>query len=194
MIELKKHHLRAAALCAGTKDIRPYLNGVLVERCSNGDIHIVGCDGHRAFVGRVLCPSGPLTRVDPVSCVITHDAIKAAAKGKGSVILEKGPEAYWKLGDMLFTPPAGVYPDWRRVIHMEHDPAQRNTFNAEYLLAGQNALRTWDGVKGDVHILDQAQGMCRQTGRNGDAMHIIMAVRAMSCTQSPPFTPTAFKE
>ena len=189
MIAMNKNQMLAATHCAGKKDIRPYLNGVLVERCTNGDVHVVGCDGHRIFAGKVNVEPNPVA--EPVRAIVPLDVVVEACKGKGSVTLEKYDDTYWKINGLLFVPIVGIYPDWRRVFQTTEPlvPVVHQV-NPIYYTLGEKALQTWVGKKMTPFAKHQARNVL-MTVENDFAAVIIMPMRVSKyCTT--PFTPSSF--
>lgn len=191
MIKMEKRQLLAATHCAGKKDIRPYLNGVLVERCANGDVHVVGCDGHRIFAGKVNIE--PCAHAEPLQVIVPIDVVVAACKGPGTVSLEKYDDTYWKINGLMFVPVVGVYPDWRRVFSSsEPQMPIVHQVNPIYYTLGEKALQTWVAKKMTVFAKHQ-QGSVRMTVENDFAAVIIMPMR-VSKYSNTPFIPASFKE
>jgi hypothetical protein len=191
MITVKKHQMIAATHCAGKKDLRQYLNGVLVERCTNGDVHIVGCDGHRIFAGKVI--TDPIVEFEPLQIIVPIDAVKLSCKGDGAVTIEVFADR-WKIGDTVFVQPEGRYPDWRRVFQFEetNSPVVHQV-NYEYLVLGEKALQTWVQKK-HVVLAKHGATTIRMTTENDLAAVLIMPIRDLQfakCSNSI-FTPSSF--
>ncbi len=146
MITFAKNQLRAALTHSASKDIRYYLNGVLLEFTASGDVHIVSTDGYRMFCGLINAAYVKWTdqpQKGPFRIIVPADAIKTASKGKGVVTLSALPDGRYSLGDSLFAPIDGKFPDWRRVIP---DTAKEQTveqYNWAYLVDAQTALCEW---------------------------------------------------
>ena len=157
MLPLAKNQLRAALSHAAVKDIRYYINGVLLEVCANGDVHLVATDGHRIFCGLVLNPQWTDTpQKGPFSMIIPFDTVKAATKGKGDVTLSALPDGRYSLGDSIFSPVDGKFPDWRRVIPSGKGETSAQ-YNWKYINAASRAIKEWHddknaaaNLKGDV--------------------------------------------
>lgn len=118
-IELPIGALKAVALAAGDRDIRYYLNGVLLDQAKEG-LFLVATDGHRMHVMRVrqdVClPMGAqvIIPADVVGRIKTHRNVL-------SVTVEIRDDLS---GGDLIVPEArlpwpaveGRFPDWRRVL------------------------------------------------------------------------------
>lgn len=132
--------LKAAAVCASTDQHRYYLNGVFVD--PHG--YLVSTDGHRLF-----CAQIDLDTAHPVGTIIPNDAIKKALTGFKDVIITLTPN---RLGDTLYTPVDGTFPDWRRVVPTDvsgaiaqFDPAYVGDFGKVAKILGdkKGAPRIW---------------------------------------------------
>ncbi|QMI49722.1 hypothetical protein [Burkholderia sp. MBR-1] len=197
MIELKKNHLKAALLLAPTKDVRYYLNGVHLEFTASGDMHIVSTNGHSMFCGVVPAKdvrwTGP-EKCGPLSMIIPGDTVKSAIKGARpeTVVLAPILDGRYTLGDVLFAPVDGRFPDWRRDVYRngERAPAQ---FEHAHLATAEAALRTWHQLPSMHPELcpngDSAATMC---GNDGTAFAIIMPIRDAAVARATPFTPAPF--
>lgn len=194
---LKKDELKAALISAANGDIRYYLNGVLLEKCPSGEVHIVSTDGHRLFVGKSSQSDSP---GDCWSVIIPRDIVAAAVKSRGHfLVFEKLPDGRYTIGDSVFTPVGGKFPEWRRIrssfdngSHAEWQPG----FNWRYLADAQEALRVWYGASSkapfythfETHGIDPAM----MTARDGLAYVIIMGMREGSHVK--PFDAEAYQE
>lgn len=103
--------LKAVSLAAAKKDIRCYLNGVLVERVKNS-LFIVGTDGSRLHAYNLGENFG-----EDFQVIIPAESIKKALTGekRDSVVLSLSAENN-SLNGLQFNPLDGRFPDWRRVI------------------------------------------------------------------------------
>ena len=103
-------HLKAALLFAARKDVRHYLNGVLIE-WSRDNVFTVATDGHRLFAA-----THPVSEpVEPGSVIVSFEDVKRALTGYKAECMEFTPNAN-TLGNVAFQPMDGTYPDWRRVV------------------------------------------------------------------------------
>lgn len=149
-IIIPEQHLKAAITHAAKNDIRYYLNGVHIERHSDGTVVIVATDGHRMLVGltKRAEPGEPWTAILPC------DGVKRALVGAGKAPLtltidtdEKGRNGLplIQLGDISLEQIDGKYPDWRRVYHTDkaNTPALAHWLNPLYLADARNAMMTW---------------------------------------------------
>lgn len=204
MMTLKTSQLKAALHCAASKDARYYLNGVLLECCANGDVHIVSTDGNTLFAGLVAAPDvawgenpqrGPWRMIVPRDAVAT--AIKAPLGKKGMVNLQAMPDGRYMLNDTVFSPIDGVFPDWRRmcpshgVLHQRGEkPGQ---FNPDLLARCADALRDWfsvssSKVQGYLHQHETSAAV--MTGPDCTAFCVCMPLRSID--KIDHFTPAPY--
>jgi len=115
--------LKAATQCAATKDIRYYLCGVLVEFTHKPDTAIVAAtDGHILFAGLATIAQDAGSAPVPekgAQIIIPIDVckkVKPTHKNNPFITLSQIGPQQWQLGDILFTPIDGKFPDWRRVV------------------------------------------------------------------------------
>ena len=151
MLAIIKAQLAAPLVCAAVKDVRRYLEGVLLEVTQSGDVHLVGTNGHCMFAGLIAAPNVQWTdkpQIGPWQMIIPSATIKAALKEcKGIVELRALPDGRYTLGFQVFAPIDGRYPDWRRIVPSAaildargEKPAQ---FNPDLLVKCRDALKHW---------------------------------------------------
>ena len=193
MFVLSRSKLKAALVCAAKADVRYYLNGVLLERTPNGDLHYVSTDGHRLFAGVQHADWRTAKEQHGLfTMIIPRDTIEQAVKGKSSTdMIDLRPVSgrFWVLGNVQFTPVEGKFPDWRRVIpNLDGKTESPAMFNWAYINDAEKALSLWYGVK-------QAHGYLRQygdetaimTGKDASAFVVIMPLRSNG--YEAPLTP-----
>ena len=125
-VTLKVSHLKAALVCAATKDIRYYLNAVLLE-VRKRDTLLVSTDGHRLSVihaatvaqdepdnvpAQIIIPREVLKGLKSENrrddtCTLQHDPAKPESECRISGIVG---------GDRVFVPIDAKFPDYTRVI------------------------------------------------------------------------------
>jgi hypothetical protein len=163
-MQIKTALLHAALQCVAVKDIRYYLCGVHVYKPANsGYLFVTGLDGHQFFIGRQRadCPAFEI--------IIPSEIIKNAVKSAGKdqfVNLTLGDQS--SLGNQLFTPIDGKYPEISRIIPDEisvdgatNAPDVNNLvaqFNPAYLLSCTKALNIASGKKKDVPVTVHHRG------------------------------------
>lgn len=130
--------LTAALITAASKDIRYYLNGVFIH-AADGEMRIVGTDGHRMIVSRFV-PEGKLPAWTEDGIILARDELAQALpvlqkngeehqgagsrdKTAGVVLLDyvkDAPAARLTcangFGSFRVTPVPGKYPDYVRVL------------------------------------------------------------------------------
>lgn len=155
MITLPVNNLAAATLCAaGAKDERYYLQGVLVERTASGETYIVATNGSLLFAS--TCPALECNQVGPWRIIIPTASVKLAVKGKTDLV--PLPDGRYMLGDVVFTPIGGVFPDWRRVFPTRDKAnisTERTQFNPHLLSLAGEALDVYASRKRDLRGVHQ---------------------------------------
>lgn len=199
MLTLNKSHLRAAMHCAAKKDVRYYLVGVYLECAINGDLHIVGCDGHILFAGLVPAPYVKWTdvpQVGPWSMIIPLDTVKNALKANKSEIIDLVvmPDGRYMIGSTVFNPIDGVYPDWRRVAKWPDAQPEPGQYNPDLLVQVNSAVKEWfdGGSKWTGHLHQFGTSSAVYTGDNMTGFAIIMPYRPND-PDIRPFTPSSYK-
>lgn len=193
MLQIETNKLAAAIPCASRKDIRYYLNGVHLEVASTGCLHIVSTDGHKLFAGRIDAPKWTEdVKLSPWSLTLPIDAVILATKAKAKFLeLKQVNDDWYSLGDQLFKPVEGKFPDWRRVAKLVEGEATPAQFNPDYLVACNKALKIWDGGKSlyqaFVHHRGDSAGAL--TGSDDSAFCILMPVRQSKVNYIAPFVP-----
>ena len=181
---LHRSKLRAALVIAPKSDIRYYLNGVLIERTPNGDLHYVSTDGHRLFAGVQYANwTTDKDKAGFFSMIIPRDTVDQAVKGRSSIdVIELKHVAgrEWKLGNVLFSPIEGTFPDWRRVLpNIDGKIESPAMFNWEYINDAEKALSLWYDTKAAHGYLRQyGEDHCAlMTGKDASAFVVIMPLR-----------------
>ena len=104
--------IKSAHYAAGVKDVRYFLNGLLLELAS-GTLTIVGTDGHRMAAVPLPCPGTG-------QWIIPNSAIGHLLRLRGSQIhlipCERGLRWQTDSAAIYTKTLDGRYPDWRRVI------------------------------------------------------------------------------
>ncbi len=140
-IDLKISTLKAAAYIAWKDDVRPYLNGVLVDVMPRA-VRLVATDGHRlvCFHSEVACEED----MKPAQIIIPLATLKGLkARNRHRVMLAlrfnpEHPEQPCTLigcagGDKTFTPIDGKFPDYSRAMPLDKPDGTQATFNGQYL-------------------------------------------------------------
>ena len=122
--------LKAAVLFTSKEETRFYLKVVAIQ-ATLATVKVAATDGHRLFVARVDQPEN----TDTFSIIIPSDAIATATKGaKYPLALSKLSDTQWRLGDTIFTPIDGTFPEYSRIVPtgVSGETAQ---YNPEYVAA-----------------------------------------------------------
>ena len=180
-VTLSRKALKAAAVCSARKDIRYYLNGVNVSFMPDNDkwwAVYAATEGHILFTGKAPCNKDE--GLPPESLIIPFDVVKNACKGSNrtldGIFLVTRDNGQYQLGDVVFTPIDGKFPDYTRVIPQTLSGVVAQ-FNPYLLAQGQNALQTWQDNSrltcGIQHNGDSAGVM----GDLSDAVVVVMPMR-----------------
>ena len=142
--------LKGAAVCAGVKDIRYYLNGVLVD-VRERETRIVATDGHRLVCFRRELPENEPAQV-PAQLIIPGDVVKALKPNKAGneCVLQwettEANEQHCKLiglagPDLSFTALDGKFPDYERVLIRTAPTLAHAHFNGRYVADMSKAVQ-----------------------------------------------------
>ena len=196
-ITLDTAPLRAALHCvADKKDIRPHLQGVFVKiKTAPAESYyepralVAGCNGHLLFIGLsevAANDSGHIFTDNPwvnYPLTIPVDAIKAIDTKARTVQLSRIDENTFRLGNTVFTPINGQYPDIARIVptfdQIEKLELKQANFQPKYVMAAQKALQTYYGTKPNVTFEFNQFGDNSAIMHNGEncAQVLIMPVR-----------------
>lgn len=185
--------LRGAMKCAAVKDVRYYLQGVLLERC-DGELYVVSTDGSRMFIANIrhteCAEQGNWSLIIPSELVKT--SLKAFSKAAfinlHGDLSGAGPAHHIELriGDTAFGGKSvdGRYPDWRRITpapDAELDKEMTN-YDPALLLSCHEALAEHNGVAkgklGGAGFLYRLKGGCSVVvGTTPTAYCVLMARR-----------------
>jgi DNA polymerase III sliding clamp (beta) subunit (PCNA family) len=191
-ITINANALRAAVHCvADKKDLRYYLHGVYVKvkqgKATNAPRAIVAStNGCILFVGlsEVEAIDGNIGAWFDYSLIIPIDAIKSLDKKAHTVHLSQIEANTYRLGNTVFTPIDGQYPDIARVIPDSEQLAKREqkpaVYNTGYLASANKALQTYYGAKPDTtYQLNQYgdDAAIMHAGTN-DVQVIVMPIRS----------------
>jgi DNA polymerase-3 subunit beta len=175
-ITLSPELLKAAVLFTSKEETRFYLKGVSIQ-ATPATVKVASTDGHRLFVARVCQEEN----TDTFSIIIPTDTIATATKGVkyGYLDLSKLSDTQWRLGDTIFTPIDGSFPEYSRVVPtgVSGEAAQ---YNPEYVaslgkankLLGGTAENTTIGYNGDKPALVTGSGF-----KAHNALAVLMPLR-----------------
>lgn len=179
-IELKVNTLKAAALSAGTKDIRYYINGVCIDIKNATQMVVIGTNGNYCFIG-VENYEGDY--IEPQQIIIPSEAIASALKGYDKklnfITLEKLTDKKYSLGNVMFEPIDGKYPDYARIIpNKENVKAEIGYYNHEYLQVGSKALKAACGEEYPTLNQHGESDAAVMTCKMDNYIFIVMPMRA----------------
>ena len=119
------------AFCSGVNDVRPYLNGVLVEITPDGS-NAVATDGHRMAWCSVAGGETEAAAILPIGAV-SAIAGKTDRLTVGRVLVATGEGV-----EIVAKPIDGKYPHWRKVIRKGE---KRTTFNRQAAIDALDQVR-----------------------------------------------------
>ena len=125
MIEIKSGVLNAMLNLSGKKDIRYYLNGVMIEAHENR-LRLVATDGHVMGIYQDEIESNDSFRI-----VIPNDIISKLDKKQTNVLSRDGDQ--WRIDNISFAPIDGQYPDYMRVLPKEPANKEMAQFNPDFI-------------------------------------------------------------
>lgn len=186
-MNLRKSDLKAALICAATKDARNYIAGVHMEFMPNSDggiVTFVGTDGHILFAATAPAVFTEGDQTAPFYMTIPANVVKEACKGKLSgVMLRSLPDGRYSLADTIFAPIDGRYPDFRRVIP-DKVSGERAQFDPELLVRAQSALREYFQSPRTVYTHHHSgNGPSVMCGNSRDAVVVVMPCTVKTGTE-----------
>ena len=194
--------LRAVSRFAAKKDIRYYLNGVLIEVYANV-AYIVATNGHALAVGRIarddhalmegqgaaIIPAEFLAKIKTGRVLELILTVSDAEDGVSDFTLDDVSEGTKTSGKTI----DGKFPDWRRVVPSKVSgiPSQ---FNPEYLSVCMKASQDMGSRLGNIAIgYNGAENQAdKPTGRTYDGAALVdvgdenLTVVLMPWTQTAP--------
>lgn len=175
--------LRAVSYAAPSKDIRYHLNGVLVE-VRNKHLTLVATDGHRLHAGYCGDVSAPDLRLSiPIGTVTT--ALRTCRNvDKTLALVDLGDEGR-RLGDVLFRPVDGRFPDWRQIVPRRTDDAQHlPVLSGEYVADVQKAAAALGGKKTPglmAWSTNDGSGALLKVDASANFIAVVMGIRRDRC-------------
>lgn len=191
-ITILQNEIKAVAHAMGAKDVREYLNGVMIE--TNGaDFHMVATDGARLHVVTGSCgeiPTQPVTQyIIPALTVKTIVKAKAPRSNSGPALIcltlgdgkvaARLPDGTETVATLI----EGRYPDHRRVIPTELGDQIPATYNPGYVLDAFSGLDDFLGRKAlsPLHAMYQ-RGDSAGVLSHGRYTAIVMPIRSAVLT------------
>jgi len=189
MITIPINLIKASIPCAASKDVRKILNGALFEWTAMGQmLRAVSTDGSIMSCFSVHIPT---CSAPDMSVIIPIETLKAAAKVKAPALeLEAGAAgAAGRLGNLLFTPIDGKFPEYRRVIPAALS-GDAGSYDAALLVRAADALRAYYGAKSGAYTFTQNEANDSAVMHNGtnDALVVVMPWRSIrGCDVNKPY-------
>ena len=177
-VTIKRQHLQAVLTHAAIKDVRYYLQGVLIERTAIGRFYLVATDGNRMAVGQFHDPECDQT--GPWSFIIPAATVKSAIKGRAeTVVLKSRDDGKYELADQVFAPVDGRFPDWRRVVTHGKPGGVASQFDFQLLADAQECVRIWRGDKPGkfAHVEQRGTDSAYCIGPCGAVFVLVMPLR-----------------
>ena len=154
-LNIKTASIAAACLCAATKAIRNYLNGVYIKS-EMGMVTVQSTDGAIAFEDCWNDQESP-----ELAVIIPLAIAKDIGKVKTLHVTITGPDeaGRYTCGGRVFKPVDGRYPDMARVIPQRDSAKDHLTANHDFeqLAICQKAMRTATGIKGKLWRIQNAE-------------------------------------
>lgn len=113
--QIEPQYIKAIVPFAAQKDVRGYLNGVLLVFGRQGSLKLIASDG--STLGVVGVPIQVADeRLWGTQVVLDSAALADAAKTKSPQLEFTPGEKSWRVGDRFVPVVDGRYPDWQRLI------------------------------------------------------------------------------
>jgi len=168
-ITIHRNALKAVSLFAGQKDIRYYLNGVLVE-CTPLQTRLIATDGHACGIHRADAKdenTGSAELIVPNEIVAQLLKLKCG-KSLADVVTLTVPDDITEKRDQecraefqgvtfVFKPTDGKFPDYRRIVPSELS-GEVAQFQAEFLMRCSKASIALGSKKGLFQLAHNGQG------------------------------------
>lgn len=151
-MNIPRSALKAVSLAMGLRDIRVYLNGMLVQ-CSGRTVRLVATDGYRLHMidlpQEVPCP--PLVEGAIIPRALIEWALKNSKPGQSVQITTDGAAVTIASGGASMSGAAvdGRYPDYDRILPRGVPTGKVAQFNPQYVSDAYAAVKELAG-KGDL--------------------------------------------
>lgn len=172
-IVLNADILRAALICVSKEETRYYLRGVSIEP-NPRDMRVVSTDGRRLFCARVAIA------VNIERFLIPSEALARALKGyKFPEVTLSREGNLWRVGDIVFTPIDGVFPDWTRIVPTDTPPEPiYAVFNPAHLMDMAKIAEILNGRGSFPSVHANGQNVALVSfGERDDCLAVIMPRR-----------------
>lgn len=188
MFTLSVHvaHLAAALHIAATKDVRYYLNGVLLDAQSN---NVVSTDGNMMFCTKpntvLLTDGGDQTDV-VLPAQFVADVVKASKRSPIVAITIDGTEC--RTATCIGKIVDGRFPDWRRIYPHALAHAADVQFDKDLIARVTKAAKSLGARSGCYPIWTDEKETCAVAVlTDGEAHVVIMPIRETGKAKFPEF-------
>lgn len=173
-LDLPVDTLRAALLCVSTEETRYYLQGVSLEPSHDG-ARLISTDGHLLFVAAIASGNAVFGKT-----ILPTAALTKALKGYKPAYLTLAKAGdIWTLGDVVFRPVDGSFPDWTRVVPriLPSEPVPA-LFNPQYVLTMDKIAVCLDGKGSEARIYSNGLDPALVSfGQRTDCLAVLMPKR-----------------
>jgi hypothetical protein len=181
MFSIQTEQLKAVALFMAKGDVRHYLNGLCVDIDRDGNVRLVGSDGHRLAVVKGWSLAEPLAGQ---RFILDGDPMRELAKSKADILDVIPDDGFWLVGDRRVKLIDAEYPHWQRVIPNLDDMGDPEpaTFNPVLLKTFADASKVLTGKVHNVELYQRGMrggSVVTISGRD-DFMGIMMPLRVGS--------------
>jgi len=200
-IKIPTKILAAAVSMAPKKDVRYYLNTVLIELVKDGTTFVVSTDGSALFAARL--PRDHIESIESIghsrTLMIPRDVAEAAAKTRAGCvtlrIADTGTEHSLTTGavEHKFTQEDGRFPDWRRVIPATEPTGAGAHLDARRSYAAAMAVDLAEGypkkLQGWIGRWDWRgpDNAAVYVGASGENIAVVMPIRSRTLHKATPF-------
>lgn len=135
-LQIPAKALRAAVHCSSKKDVRYYLNGVLLDVTGPTEGYVAATDGAVLFAGHVRLEYLEEPQSKPYQIIIPIEVCEKLTKRVDWYVLESLPDGRYTIDGKIFTAIDGKFPEYWRVIPTQQDAIKREApgqFNPELL-------------------------------------------------------------
>ena len=157
MIKINRAEFLSALLCAATRDVRYYLNGV----CVDSEGFVVATDGHRMFVGKATTDQETVIFSLKGKVPAKFDHVVIYTDDKSAVFVDKNCDAVQTTPIEVID---GRFPDWRRVSSYKEGKISAIGLDLQYLNDAAKAAKYFGKRRARIDMQDA-----------GSAVHIQLA-------------------
>ena len=176
-----RNALKAVFLALANRDIRFYLNGMLIQ-CSGRTVRLVATDGHRLHMidlpQEVPCP--PLVEGVIVPRALIDWALKNSKPGQSVQITTDGSAVTIAAGGASMSGAAvdGTYPEYSRILPRGIPTGEVAQFNPQYVSDAYTAVKELAGKCTKSFPTLQHNGLAAATVAYERFLAVIMPLRA----------------